>query len=119
MKKTNLSLIHLLLAVGAFMFGTTLKGQVGPVLLTEKPEIIAYRLVPSWDVHCQIKIEVVEGLGWDDLYEPHREETMEIIMDRIVYEETSQHAMREMFYIDDKPYYLVRLPFTDGQQWAD
>ena len=47
------------------------------------------------------------------------EETMEIVMDRIVYEETSQYAMREMFYIDDKPYYLVRLPFTDGQQWAD
>jgi len=27
--------------------------------------------------------------------------------------------MREMFYVDNKPYYLVRLPFTDGQQWAD
>ena len=99
----SLSKIHILLAVLAFIFSAILKGQV---LLTTKPEIIAYRLVPSWDVHCQIKIEIVEGLGWDDLYEPHREETMEIVMDRIVYEETSQYAMRE-------------LPFTDGQQWAD
>ncbi len=115
MKKVNLSIVHLLIAVVAFMF-STLRGQI---LLTEKPEIIPYRLVPSWDVHCQIKIEVVEGFGWDDLHEPQKEETMQIIMDRIVFEETSQWANREMFYIDNKPYYLVRLPFTDGQQWAD
>ena len=44
---------------------------------------------------------------------------MQIIMDRIVFEETSQWSNREMFYIDNKSYYLVRLPFTDGQQWAD
>ena len=115
-KMKSLSTLHVILAILAFVFSAILKGQV---LLTTKPEIIAYRLVPSWDVHCQIKIEIVEGVGWDDLYEPHKEETMEIVMDRIVFEETSQYAMREMFYIDNKPYYLVRLPFTDGQQWAD
>ena len=115
MKKINLSLLHLAIAVATLMF-SMLKGQM---LLTERPEIIAYRLVPSYDVYCQIKIEIVEGYGWDDLHEPQREETMEIIMDRIVFEETSQWAGGEMFYIDDKPYYLVRLPFTDGQQWAD
>jgi len=118
MKKANLSLIHILIAILAIIF-SRLDGQVGPVLLQEKPEIIPYRLVPSWDVHCQIKIEIVEGFGWDDLHEPQREETMEIIMDRIVFEETSQWANREMFYIDNKPYYLVRLPFTDGQLWVD
>ena len=52
----SLSKIHILLAVLAFIFSAILKGQV---LLTTKPEIIAYRLVPSWDVHCQIKIEIV------------------------------------------------------------
>ena len=115
-KMKSLSALHVILAILAFVFSTILKGQA---LLTHKPEITAYRLVPSWDVYCQIKIEIVEGYGWDDLHEPQREETLEIIMDRIVFEETSQYAMREMFYIDNKSYYLVRLPFTDGQQWAD
>jgi|TARA_B100001094_G_C17914082_1_gene662651 hypothetical protein len=118
MKRINLTVIHIIIALVAVMFGS-LKGQQNPILLSEKPEIIAYRLVPSWDVHCQIKIEIVEGLGWDNLHEPQMEETMEVIMDRIVFEETSRYAMREMFYVDNKPYYLVRLPFTDGQQWAD
>ena len=64
MKNTNLSLVHLAIAIVTLMF-SMLKGQV---LLTEKPEIIPYRLVPSWDVYCQIKIEIVEGYGWDDLF---------------------------------------------------
>tara|TARA_R100001463_G_scaffold49709_1_gene99647 strand:+ start:38 stop:385 length:348 start_codon:yes stop_codon:yes gene_type:complete len=115
MKKTNLSLLHIAIVVITFML-SILKGQI---LLTEKPEIIAYRLVPSWDTYCQIKIEIVEGYGWDDLHKPQREETLEIIMDRIVFEETSQWGRSDLFYVDDKPYYLVRLPFTDGQQWAD
>ena len=108
------SMVHIALVILIFIL-TPLRGQT----INGTTEIIPYRLVPSYDVYCQIKIEIVEGYGWDDLHKPQREETMEIIMDRIVFEETSQWAGGEMFYIDDKPYYLVRLPFTDGQQWAD
>ena len=59
MKRINLTVIHIIIALVAVMFGS-LKGQQNPILLSEKPEIIAYRLVPSWDVHCQIKIENVK-----------------------------------------------------------
>ena len=95
MKKINLSLLHLAIAVVTLML-SMLKGQsVGSY--RKSLRIIPYRLVPSYDVYCQIKIEIVEGYGWDDLHKPQREETMEIIMDRIVFQETSQWLVVKCF----------------------
>ena len=44
------------------------------------------------------------------------EEIEEILIDRIVFEETNRYAVNEVFIIDDQPYLLVRVPFT-GFEW--
>ena len=49
MKRTILSIIHVLLAAAAFMlFASTAKAD------NIKVEIVPYRLVPANDVYCQI-----------------------------------------------------------------
>ena len=37
-------------------------------------------------------------------------------LDRIVFEEINPWAVNDMFYIDEKPYYLLRIPFQ-GWEW--
>ena len=39
-------------------------------------------------------------------------------MDRIVFEETNYWGVNEIFYVDDRPYILVRLPYT-GHWWNE
>jgi hypothetical protein len=90
-----------------------------PILLIEQPELIAYRLVPSYGPYCEIKIEIVEAFGWEYLPEPQREETLDIVMDRIVFEETNYWGVNEPFIIDDILYILIRVPYTDGSLWVD
>ena len=128
MKKINLSILHLLIVIVTFMF-TFAKGQDSysrryetPILLsehnqsTDRPEIIAYQLVPGRDNYCHFEIQIVEGFGWNDIPDYQREETKEISIDRIVFEEINPWAVNDMFYIDEKPYYLLRIPFQ-GWEW--
>ena len=134
MKKINLSILHLLIVIVTFMF-TFAKGQIIWFLIyvkhiiyspriyffkynqsTDRPEIIAYQLVPGRDNYCHFEIQIVEGFGWNDIPDYQREETKEIIIDRIVFEEINPWAVNDMFYIDEKPYYLLRIPFQ-GWEW--
>ena len=92
-----------------------------PILLqeasgVERPEIIAYQLVPGKDMYCHFEIQIVEAFAWNNIPEMQREETKEIVIDRIVFEHTNPWAINEMFYIDDKAYFLVRVPFQ-GYEW--
>jgi hypothetical protein len=77
-----------------------------------KPEIIGYVLKPSNDIHCQIQIEIVESFNWENESATLQEEILEILMDRIVFEETNFWGVNEIFYVDDKPFVLIRLPYT-------
>ena len=128
MKKISLSWLHLLIVAITFLYSFT-KGQdrryipvPDPILiqeqhnLVERPEIIAYQLVPGKDNYCHFEIQIVEGFGWNDIPDYQREETKEIIIDRIVFEEINPWAVNDMFYIDEKPYYLLRIPFQ-GWEW--
>ena len=128
MKRISLSWLHVVIAIVTFMF-TFAKGQdhryipvPDPILiqeqhnLAERPEIIAYQLVPGKDNYCHFEIQIVEGFGWNDIPDYQREETKEIIIDRIVFEEINPWAVNDMFYIDEKPYYLLRIPFQ-GWEW--
>tara|TARA_R100000742_G_C4183518_1_gene17861 strand:- start:39 stop:383 length:345 start_codon:yes stop_codon:yes gene_type:complete len=106
MKKITISWLHLLLAIVAFLLSSPiLKGE-------EKPEIIGYVLKPSNDVHCQIQIEIVESYGMGNIPIIQKEETLDILMDRIVFEETNYWGVNEIFYVDNKPYILIRIPYT-------
>ena len=111
MKKVSVSWLHLLIALIAFLLASpALKGE-------EKPEIIGYVLKPSNDVHCQIQIEIVESYAWGNVPTIQKEETLDILMDRIIFEETNYWGVNEIFYVDDKPYILIRLPYTG--HWYD
>jgi len=106
MKKVSVSWLHLLIAIIAFLLASPgLKGEV-------KPEIIGYILKPSNDVHCQIQVEIVESYAWGNVPNIQKEETLDILMDRIVFEETNFWGINEIFYVDDKPFILIRLPYT-------
>ena len=106
MKKVSVSWLHLLIAIIAFLLASPgLKGEV-------KPEIIGYILKPSNDVHCQIQVEIVESYAWGNVPTIQKEETLDILMDRIVFEETNFWGINEIFYVDDKPFILIRLPYT-------
>lgn len=127
MKKISLSWLHLLIVAITFLYSFT-RGQdypyvlPDPILLQEqvtgadRPEIIAYQLVPGRDMYCHFEIQIVEAFAWNNIPEMQREETKEIVIDRIVFEHTNPWAINEMFYIDDKAYFLVRVPFQ-GYEW--
>tara|TARA_R100000805_G_C3595521_1_gene96753 strand:- start:61 stop:444 length:384 start_codon:yes stop_codon:yes gene_type:complete len=127
MKRISLSWLHLLIVALTFLF-TFAKGQdypyviPDPILLqdqahgADRPEIIAYQLVPGKDLYCHFEIQIVEAFAWNNIPEMQREETKEILIDRIVFEKTNPYAINEMFYIDDRPYFLVEVPFQ-GYEW--
>ena len=127
MRKISLSWLHILIVALTFLYSFT-RGQdypyvlPDPILLQEqvtgadRPEIIAYQLVPGKDMYCHFEIQIVEAFAWNNIPEMQREETKEIVIDRIVFEHTNPWAINEMFYIDDKAYFLVRVPFQ-GYEW--
>ena len=125
MRKISLSWLHILIVALTFLF-TFAKGQdyILPDLIllqdhakgVERPEIIAYQLVPGRDNYCHFEIQIVEAFAWNNIPEMQREETKEIVIDRIIFEHTNPWAINEMFYIDDKGYFLVRVPFQ-GYEW--
>ena len=90
-----------------------------PVLIADpvsRMEIVAYRLVPSFDTYCQISVELVEPSTSMALPDAYKEEIHEILIERVVFEETNPFSHNEPFRIDDKLYQLVKLPNT-GDKW--
>jgi len=78
-------------------------------------EMIPYRIIPSHD-DCHIEIEIIDPITFSGMVKVHAIETEEIILDRIVYELTNPFAQNEIFIIDGKHYYLLRIPYT-GTLW--
>ena len=96
MKRTILSIIHVLLAAAAFILFAS----------------------SANDVYCQINVELIEPvtmMGMPDIY---KEEITEILIERVVFEETNPFAINEVFQIDTSFYRLVRVP-TTGEQWSN
>ena len=86
----------------------------------ELPEIVPYRLVPSQDYSCFIEIEIVEPVNAQYTHQTHREEILEILMERAAYEEINPMERSQMFSIDNKTYYLVRIPYNfENSSWTN
>ena len=95
-------------------------GWVDLVWGQELPEIVPYRLVPSQDYMCFIEIEIVEPVNAQYTYQTHREEILEILMERAAYEEINPMERSQMFSIDGKTYYLVRIPYNfENSSWTN
>ena len=95
---------------------------VNPLKGQQRPEIVPYRLVPSSDYGygCWLEIEIVEPVKAQNTYLIHREEVIDIVKERAAYEEINPMERSQIFSIDDKTYYLVRIPYTfDSSSWID
>jgi len=116
MKKSTLTIIHIVVAVLAIMFGVSkLNGQGYPNAV-KSVEMVPYRLTPTYDGQCYIDIEIIEPIRFNNMVERHSDEVREILIDRIVFEITNPYSQNELFSIDDKYYYVIRLPYT-GELW--
>jgi hypothetical protein len=104
-KKKTISIIHIVLV--ALTFISVLKGGFPRVY--DRPEIIPYKLVPSVAEIDVLTIEIIEPNCIVDIPEIQREETIEIIYKRIKLQETGYWILNDVFWIDDKPYILIKI----------
>ncbi len=114
MKKINISLVHLLIAISTFLFCTAkLTGQ-------ERPEMIPYILSPNDyhpDSNLELGITIIHPYSLNSIpIDIQREETLEMIYERIAFEVVNPQHKNEIFSIDGKLYHLVRVPYT-GASW--
>ena len=110
MKNTKWTIIHIVVAVITIM--SVVRGQ-------QRAELVPYRMVPDQVYGCHFVIEIIQPVQADGLVKVHKEEVIEILEDRIVFEETNQWAINETFFIDGKPYLLLRVPYTMGESWLE
>ena len=105
MNKKTISIIHVVLVVLTFI--SVLKGGFPRVY--DRPEIKPYKLVPSVAEIDVLTIEIIEPNCIVDIPEIQREETIEIIYQRIKLQETGYWILNDVFWIDDKPYILIKI----------
>ena len=105
MNKKTISIIHVVLVVLTFI--SVLKGGFPRVY--DRPEIIPYKLVPSVAEIDVLTIEIIEPNCIVDIPEIDREQTIEIIYQRIKLHETGYWILNDVFWIDDKPYILIKI----------
>ena len=104
MKKPSLSLINIILAILTLIIVTSKLNSQG------MPEMIPYRL--------ELGVELIHPYRIENLVEVHRQETIEIIYERIAFEMVNPDHINEIFKIDGKLYYLIRIPYT-GTIWNE
>ena len=102
MKKSNL--VRIMLVILVFIW-VGLKGQ-------KTPEIIPFRLVPlNYEDNQKIElgIEIIHPQQISNLVEIHRDETLDIIYQRIELEIMKPYYASQIFVIDGKLYYLLNM----------
>jgi|TARA_B100000035_G_C20820269_1_gene473918 hypothetical protein len=87
--------------------------------IQKRPEIIPYRFIPAGDLSCWVDIEIVEPVSIQALIGIHKEEVIEIIKERVGFELVNPMEQSQLFSIDDKLYYLVKLPYDYSSHWVD
>jgi hypothetical protein len=94
------------------LFFTMLSGQ-------QSVEMVPYRLIPTYDVECPFEIEILRPLQVESFISVQSNETMEILEERVIFEETNPFAVNEAFSIDDKFYFLIKLPHDGHTRWVE
>ena len=123
----NLSKIHIIIAILAFIFGTQLRGQTFNHITVSylelkpiPPELVPYQIVPLDpvpDCRLELGIELIYPQSIMNLPEPQREETLEIIYKRVAFEISNPEKSAGLFQIDGQMYHLIRIPYTAGSQF--
>ena len=120
MKKTTLSIIHLIIVVLTFV--SVLRGQNLDYyvdsdfeLLPIPPELIPYQIVPLDpvpDCRLEMGIELIYPQAIMNMPEPQKEETLQIIYQRVAFEISNPDKSAGLFQVDGRMYHLVRIPYT-------
>ena len=120
MKKTTLSIIHLIIVVLTFV--SVLKGQNLDYyvdsdfeLLPIPPELVPYQIVPLDPVpDCRLEMgfELIYPHSIMNMPEPQKEETLEIIYKRVAFEISNPDKSAGLFQVDGRMYHLIRIPYT-------
>ena len=120
MRKTTLSIIHLIIVVLTFV--SVLRGQNLDYyvdsdfeLLPIPPELIPYQIVPLDpvpDCRLEMGIELIYPQSIMNMPEPQKEETLEIIYKRVAFEISNPNKSAGLFQVDGRMYHLVRIPYT-------
>ena len=75
----------------------------------DRPEIIPYKLVPSFAEMDVLTIEIIEPNCLNGIPKVQKEETIELIYHRIKLQETGHWILNDVFWIDDRPYILIKI----------
>ena len=120
MRKTTLSIIHLIIVVLTFV--SVLKGQNLDYyvdsdfeLLPIPPELVPYQIVPLDpvpDCRLEMGIELIYPQSIMNMPEPQKEETLEIIYKRVAFEISNPDKSAGLFQVDGRMYHLIRIPYT-------
>ena len=117
---TAISVIHFLLATLAFISvarGQNLDYYVDSnfELLPIPPELVPYQIVPLDpipDCRLEVGIELIYPQSIMGMPEPQKEETLQIIYQRVAFEISNPDKSAGLFQIDGRMYHLVRIPYT-------
>ena len=120
MRKTTLSIIHLIIVVLTFV--SVLRGQNLDYyvdsdfeLLPIPPELVPYQIVPLDpvpDCRLEMGIELIYPQSIMNMPEPQKEETLEIIYKRVAFEISNPDKSAGLFQVDGRMYHLIRIPYT-------
>ena len=120
MKKTTLSIIHIIIV--ALTFISVVRGQNLDYyvdsdfeLLPIPPELVPYQIVPLDpipDCRLEMGIELIYPQSIMNMPEPQREETLEIIYQRVAFEISNPNKSAGLFQVDGRMYHLIRIPYT-------
>ena len=78
-------------------------------------EMVPYRIVPMTGI-CDMEIEFVDPINLDSMYQRDKVELVETLKERVIFELAVPFARNLVFYIGDKAYYLIQIPY-DGADW--
>ena len=120
MKKITISLIHVIIV--AITFLSVIRGQNLDYyvdsdfeLLPIPPELVPYQIVPLDpvpDCRLEMGIELIYPQSLMSMPEPQKEETLEIIYQRVAFEISNPDKSAGLFQVDGRMYHLVRIPYT-------
>ena len=120
MKRIIVSLIHV--ALVALTFLSVARGQNLDYyvdsdfeLLPIPPELVPYQIVPLDpvpDCRLEMGIELIYPQSLMSMPEPQKEETLQIIYQRVAFEISNPEKSAGLFQIDGRMYHLVRIPYT-------
>ena len=120
MKKTTLSIIHLIIVVLTFV--SIIRGQNLDYyvdsdfeLLPIPPELVPYQIVPLDtvpDCRLEMGIELIYPQAIMNMPEPQKEETLQIIYQRVAFEISNPEKSAGLFQVVGRMYHLVRIAYT-------